>query len=117
METQSLLLVQGTKDARKDEEAPSHSIIKRRSIRPKKSDLELIKTFWDAPPEALFGQEVIALIMNLSVKTLESNRWRGRGLPFKKISGRILYQKSDVITFLEGHELVKSTSEYKSEKI
>jgi hypothetical protein len=78
----------------------------------KKSDIELVKMFWSAPIEAFFGQEVIAPVSNKSLKTLEGDRWRGAGIPYRKIGGRVLYQKQDVINWLESHALVTSTSEY-----
>lgn len=88
---------------------------KPRSKKPKKSDAELIKIFWDAPPEAFFGQETVAPVANRQIKTLECDRWRSRGIPYRKCSGRVLYRKADVIAWLEGHALVSSTSEYKKE--
>ncbi len=78
----------------------------------KKSAAEHIKNFWVAPSEALFSQETIAAVFCLSTKTLECDRWRGAGIPFRKVGGRVLYQKHDVIQYLESHELVTSTSEY-----
>lgn len=73
---------------------------------------DFLKEFWDAPLTAFFNQKTIAHIRNVSEKTLESDRWRGTGIPFRKINGRVLYQKSDVVAFLEGHNLVTSTSQY-----
>ena len=78
---------------------------------------EIFKEFWDAPPSAFFNQKTVAAIRNVSEKTLERDRWMGAGIPFRKINGRVLYQKSDVIAFLEGHALVTSTSQYKEESI
>ena len=88
---------------------------KRRRTKIKKSDIELVKIFWTAPIEAFFGQETIAYVSNKSNKTLESDRWRGVGIPYRKVSGRVLYQKRDVINWLESHALVTSTSEYSKE--
>jgi AICAR transformylase/IMP cyclohydrolase PurH len=65
--------------------------------------------------EAFFGQETIAPVTNKKVKTLECERYRGLSIPYRKIGGRVLYQKRDVIDWLESHELVTSTSEYKKE--
>lgn len=89
---------------------------KRRSVLPQKSNSELVQIFWSAPLEAFFGQETIAPVTNKRVKTLECDRWRGVGIPYRKIGGRVLYQKRDVIDWLESHELVTSTSEYKKEE-
>ncbi len=88
--------------------------VKRR--KPRKSEAELVQIFWNAPMEAFFGQETIAPVINSSTKTLECDRWRRRGIPFRKtITGRVLYRKSDVVVWLEGHPLVNSTSEYTQE--
>lgn len=89
---------------------------KRRSPKPKKNCTELIQIFWAAPPEAFFGQDTISLVTNRNTKTLESDRWRGTGIPFRRCMGRVLYRKSDVIGWLESHELVISTSQYKSKE-
>lgn len=88
---------------------------KRRTITPTKPDCELVQIFWSAPREAFFGQETIAPVTNKSIKTLECDRWRGLGIPYRKIGGRVLYQKCDVINWLKSHALVTSTSEYNKE--
>ncbi len=96
---------------------PKQSVTRhRRPSKPKTPDNELVQIFWAAPNEAFFSQDTVSAVTGRSIKTLECDRWKGSGLPFRKISGRVLYRKSDVVTFLEGHELVKSTSEYSKEK-
>jgi hypothetical protein len=86
-----------------------------RITKPKKEDPELVQIFWAAPPEAYFDQSTVAPVTGRSTKTLECDRWRGRGIPFRKVGGRILYKKSDIVDWLESHALVTSTSEYKQE--
>ena len=81
----------------------------------KRPEVELIANFWTAPSEAFFGQETIAPVTNRSIKTLERDRWLGAGIPYRKCSGRVLYRKADVISWIESYELVYSTSEYKQE--
>ena len=88
---------------------------KKRRTSPKLTNSEYVKNFWSAPMEALFGQDAIAAVTNKSTKTLESDRWRGLGIPYRKVGGRVLYQKCDVVTWLESHALVTSTSEYHKE--
>ncbi|MDR3476611.1 MAG: DNA-binding protein [Gammaproteobacteria bacterium] len=80
---------------------------------PKKSPVELVHEFWNAHPLALFDQNVVAAVRGVSIATLENERWKGDGVAFRKISGRVLYRKSDVMQFLDSHALVMSTSEYK----
>ncbi len=90
-------------------------LLEQRKKRVKKPAGDHISEFWIAPVEAFFGQETIAPVTNKSIKTLESDRWRGTGIPYRKVGGRVLYQKQDVIRWLESHALVVSTSEYKQE--
>jgi len=91
------------------------SLRKSRAIAPRPSTTDLVQIFWGAPIEALFGQETIAAVINKSIKTLEADRWRGVGIPYRKVGGRVLYQKQDVVNWLESHKLVNSTSEYNKE--
>jgi hypothetical protein len=77
-----------------------------RSLLNPKPDSELIKEFWDAPMSAFFNQKTVAPVRGISAATLENERWLGRGIPYRKIRGRVLYQKADVVAFLEGHELI-----------
>ena len=89
---------------------PIDLLKKRRTTKAKKSDVELIAIFWASAIEAFFGQETIAPVTNKSIKTLESDRWRGVGIPYRKVGGRVLYRKADVVSWLEGHKLIHSTS-------
>lgn len=82
---------------------------------PKESNSEHVQNFWYAPMEAFFRQDQISAVINKSVKTLEADRWRGIGIPYRKVGGRVLYQKQDVVNWLESHKLVNSTSEYSKE--
>lgn len=91
---------------------PSDSSKRTRIKKIKKSGEELVTLFWNAPTEALFGQETVAAVIKKSTKTMECDRWRGTGIPYRKCSGRVLYKKADVIAWIESHQLVTSTSEY-----
>jgi hypothetical protein len=88
---------------------------KKRFSKHVKTDFEAIQLFWMASLEAYFNQGVIALITGRSVKTLECYRWKKSDIPFRKVGGRVLYQKKDVIEWLENHQLVTSTSAYSRE--
>ncbi|RUQ85044.1 DNA-binding protein [Legionella septentrionalis] len=85
---------------------------KQRTSKSKKTDAELVQIFWLAPPEAYFDQFTVAPVTGRTSKTLECERWKKSGIPFRKIGGRVLYQKKDVTYWLESHKLVTSTSEY-----
>lgn len=79
---------------------------RRRSISPKKESHELFQIFWAAPMEAFFGQDAISPVTNKSIKTLECDRWKGIGIPYRKAGHCVLYKKQDVVNWLESHELV-----------
>jgi hypothetical protein len=84
----------------------------KKSLKPtKKTPLEHMQEFWAAPMFAFFGQVTIAIVCDCSTATLESNRWRGMGIPYRKVSGRVLYRKCDVVQWLEKHVLIQSTSD------
>lgn len=85
-------------------------------IKTKKTDFEKVKEFWKADPHTFFGEDWIAPVRSVGVATLQNERWYGKGIPFRKISGRVLYRKIDVISWLESYPLVNSTSEYKREE-
>lgn len=85
---------------------------RKNSRRRDKVDFELVNAFWGAPAEAFFSQDVVAAVTNRCKKTLECDRWRGKGIPYRKCSGRVLYRKCDIVAWLENHRLVSSTSEY-----
>ena len=88
---------------------------KQRTAKPRKSDIESMQLFWNGPMEAFYSDEVVSLVTGFARKTLQCNRWRKCGIPFRKISGRVLYRKADVVGWLESHKLVGSTSEYEQE--
>ena len=92
----------------------SAEVLKRKRIdKLRRSDDELVKAFWLAPPEAYFDQFTIAPVTGRAPKTLECDRWKKLGIPFRKVGGRVLYQKRDVVSWLESHQLFTSTSQYK----
>jgi hypothetical protein len=71
------------------------------------------KEFYEAPSKSLFNEKTIAIIMNCSNKLLQNKRWAGGGIPFKKIGGKVLYRKKDVIKYLTQQSIRESTSTYK----
>ncbi|OGT60916.1 MAG: hypothetical protein A3E85_03140 [Gammaproteobacteria bacterium RIFCSPHIGHO2_12_FULL_45_12] len=84
-----------------------------KQINPKITDFDRVAEFWAADPQALFGERYIAPVMGVQVSTLQNDRWQGKGIRYRKICGRVLYRKSDVISYIEAHELVSNTSQYK----
>ena len=76
-----------------------------------------VSDFWDAPDHALFNQVIISLVINKSQAWLEWKRHSGDEIPFRKIGRRCLYQKSDVVAFINQHALVASTSEYQTQTV
>ena len=60
-----------------------------------------ILVFWNAPNEALFPSDVIAKVRNVSVALLERERWQNDGPKYRKIRGRVLYRKGDVLAWMD----------------
>ena len=85
----------------------------KRTQKAKIPNFELIQIFWRSPLEAFFSQDTVSAVTGRSIKTLECDRWRGIAIPFRKVGGKVLYRKSDIVNYLESHELVISTSQYK----
>lgn len=78
-----------------------------------KTMAETLNIFWNAPLDTYFDQFIVAPVIGKTTKTLECDRWKKSGIPFRKVGGRVLYQKRDVVNWLESHDLVTSTSQYK----
>ena len=71
------------------------------------------KEFIEAPLEALLNSKIVAAYINRSVSWLNCKAVSGGGIPYTKIGNRRLYQKQDVINWLEQNsQKVNSTSEY-----
>ncbi|RKG33443.1 DNA-binding protein [Acinetobacter guerrae] len=67
------------------------------------------KQFWDAPNNAFFPPETIAIVFNVSMSWLQLKRCTGGGIPFTKGARKVSYQKSDAIEYFNRQKL-KSTS-------
>jgi hypothetical protein len=72
---------------------------------------ELSAQFWAAPSEALFSQQTLATALDRPESWFEHARVKGTGPAFRKIGGRILYCKADVLAWLDCHKRVIRTSE------
>jgi hypothetical protein len=44
---------------------------------------------------------VVAQVRNVSVALLERERWLGTGPKYRKIRGRVLYRKADVLAWMD----------------
>jgi hypothetical protein len=71
----------------------------------------LVAQFWAAPPEALFSQRTLAAALDRAESWFEQARVKGTGPAFRKVAGRILYCKSDVLAWLDAHKRVTRTSQ------
>ena len=49
--------------------------------------------------------EQVAIVVQTSVDALAQDRYRRRGLPFVKISGRVRYLRADVLKFLADNRI------------
>lgn len=71
----------------------------------KKTDEQLINSFWGSHPDAIFNCKTIALVLGISESCLDKDRASGKGPKSSKILGtRVIYRKRDVLEFLEGFE-------------
>lgn len=71
----------------------------------KKTDDQLISSFWSSPPEAIFNIKTVALVLGLSESCLNKHRAEGRGPKFSKmLNTTIVYRKKDVEEFLKEFE-------------
>ncbi|KTD25770.1 MULTISPECIES: helix-turn-helix domain-containing protein [Legionella] len=77
----------------------------------KQTRLQLLNEFDSAPHTALFNQQTLAAVLDCSTQLLERNRWEGKGIPFLKIGRKVLYRKSDVLSFLQQQKVYRSTSD------
>ncbi len=75
----------------------------------KLSRLQLLNEFESAPTSALFNQQILAAVLDCSTQLLERNRWEGKGVPYLKIGRKVLYRKSDVLSFLQQQKIYRST--------
>ena len=73
--------------------------------------LEILNEFYQSPPEALFDQKKISLVLECSGKSLERDRWAGTGIRFRKLGRSVRYQKSDVLAWLEAQAICGSILE------
>jgi len=83
----------------------------------KLSRLQLISEFESAPASMLFNQNTLAAILDCSTQLLERNRWAGQGVPYLKISRKVLYRKSDVLVFLQQQKVYRSTTDESQSKL
>jgi hypothetical protein len=60
-----------------------------------------ILVFWSAPDEALFAPGTIAKVRNVSTSLLDRERWLGTGPKYRKVRGRVLYRKGDVLAWMD----------------
>lgn len=77
----------------------------------------LQKQFIEADNEALLDTKVVAAYTNLSISWFNCKAVYGNGIPYRKVGHKRLYQKQDVIDWLDKNtKKVTSTSEYKEVK-
>jgi hypothetical protein len=77
----------------------------------RKARLTLLQEFDIAPLDALFPSTTVAAVRHCSVANIERERWRGTGIPFRRIGGSIRYCKRDVLAWLSQYQPVRSTAE------
>ena len=73
------------------------------------SRIDIITEYERAPDSTFFSQETVAAIRDCSIKTIERDRWIGRGIPFIKMGRLVRYRKSDINAWLAKHQTKTST--------
>ena len=74
-----------------------------------------INLFLSAPADALLPTKIVAAYLNKSISWFNNKAISGGGIPFIKLGNKRLYQKQDVIDWLEATtQKVNSTSQYRS---
>lgn len=84
-------------------------------VKQKLTIAETIAIFWNAPPTALFDQNIISIVISRSPASLERARWAGfGGPPFKRIGNRsIRYEKQAVLDWINQLPTLSSTTQPK----
>lgn len=62
---------------------------------------EILNISWAAPMMAMFDQNVVSIILQKSLASLERDRFVGGGLPFRKIGRLVRYVKQDILDWLQ----------------
>lgn len=62
-----------------------------------------------APDWVWFSQKTIAAIRDVSISTIERDRWAGTGVKFKKVGHFVRYEKSEIKRWLQEQQSVSST--------
>lgn len=68
-----------------------------------------VAVFWASVPESLHPESTVAEVLSCSTAKLQTDRWKGRGIPFVRIGKLIRYRKADVLASVG--EPVRSTTE------
>lgn len=75
-----------------------------------------LNIFLSAPADALLPTKIVAAYLNKSISWFNNKAISGGGIPFIKLGNKRLYQKQDVLGWLESNtKKVCSTSEYERE--
>jgi hypothetical protein len=82
-----------------------------------KSRTQLLREFEEASATALFNQLTVAAILDRSVASIERERGRGTGIPFRRIGHAIRYSKRDILAWLSQYQAVRSTAEADSQSM
>ena len=57
---------------------------------------KLVAQFYEAHPDSLHDERVVAAVIGCSQEKLQRDRWSGKGLPFHRFGRLVRYRKRDV---------------------
>lgn len=62
---------------------------------------KITQSFWNAPDEAVFTPDCVAVVFNVSLSWLQAKRCKGDGIAFSKPEGtrKVLYTKKDLLAY------------------
>jgi len=66
----------------------------------KEKETEWFTRFWDSPNHAVFPRKAISIITDRSMATLAQDASKKVGIPYRKVMGKAMYKKQDVLDFI-----------------
>lgn len=60
----------------------------------------------DLERHRLVDEKTYCAIRGCSVKTAQNERWRGVGVPYRKIGKSVRYTIADILSFIDSHQKI-----------
>jgi hypothetical protein len=78
-------------------------------IKPRQPPAErpLPEKTWKIPDGEWWSEKEVSRVANISIQTLRNWRFAGKGPTYQKVGRRVVYQRSDVLEFMNSFPKVK----------